>query len=181
MWVRRGSTDLMAGKVVFLHGLLSPIRVVDLTISPIECMWNVIDRCLFDLPQASIERAILEVWLNAYSRPSLGASPSARLFNYASERSCLHHPKWGLLPTDYSVNSSDTNLRNKINSFPPKIIWRYGIYPKLFDKMSDIEFHEGMPFDVEDITNAFVIIDDLMNEVGDDKRTFKLVHERKPS
>ncbi|GFX35344.1 uncharacterized protein TNCV_101511 [Trichonephila clavipes] len=40
---------------------------------------------------------------------------------------------------------------------------------------------EGMPFDVEDITNAFVIIDDLMNEVGDDKRTFKLVHERKPS
>ncbi|GFV11879.1 hypothetical protein TNCV_4538921, partial [Trichonephila clavipes] len=39
----------------------------------------------------------------------------------------------------------------------------------------------GMPFDVEDITNAFVIIDDLMNEVGDDKRTFKLVHERKPS
>ncbi|GFX41871.1 uncharacterized protein TNCV_389841 [Trichonephila clavipes] len=68
-----------------------------------------------------------------------------------------------------------------INSFPPKIIWCYGIYPKLFDKMSDIEFHEGMPFDVEDITNAFVIIDDLMNEVGDDKRTFKLVHERKPS
>ncbi|GFU53906.1 hypothetical protein TNCV_3056261 [Trichonephila clavipes] len=68
-----------------------------------------------------------------------------------------------------------------INSFPPKIIWRYGIYPKLFDKMSDIEFHEGMLFDVEDITNAFVIIDDLMNEVGDDKRTFKLVHERKPS
>ncbi|GFX56894.1 hypothetical protein TNCV_3566661 [Trichonephila clavipes] len=68
-----------------------------------------------------------------------------------------------------------------INSFPPKIIWRYGIYPKLFDKMSDIEFHEGMSFDVEDITNAFVIIDDLMNEVGDDKRTFKLVHQRKPS
>ncbi|GFU58988.1 hypothetical protein TNCV_4125721 [Trichonephila clavipes] len=52
---------------------------------------------------------------------------------------------------------------------------------ELFDKMSDIEFHEGMPFDVEDITNDFVIIDDLMNEVGDDKKTFKLVHERKPS
>ncbi|GFV06000.1 ATP-dependent DNA helicase [Trichonephila clavipes] len=32
MWVRRGSTSLMAGKVVFLRGLLSPIRVVDLTI-----------------------------------------------------------------------------------------------------------------------------------------------------
>ncbi|GFW02139.1 hypothetical protein TNCV_4854791 [Trichonephila clavipes] len=32
MWVRRGSTNLMAGKVVFLRGLLSPIRVVDLMI-----------------------------------------------------------------------------------------------------------------------------------------------------
>ncbi|GFX62008.1 hypothetical protein TNCV_276561 [Trichonephila clavipes] len=45
----------------------------------------------------------------------------------------------------------------------------------------DLNREDGMLFDVEDITNAFVIIDDLMNEVGDDKRTFKLVHERKPS
>ncbi|GFT52481.1 hypothetical protein TNCV_14621 [Trichonephila clavipes] len=30
MWVRRGSSNLMAGKVVFLRGLLNPIRVVDL-------------------------------------------------------------------------------------------------------------------------------------------------------
>ncbi|GFX31481.1 putative RNA-directed DNA polymerase from transposon BS [Trichonephila clavipes] len=82
---------------------------------------------------------------------------------------------------DWSPNARRILEIKLINSFPPKIIWRYGIYPKLFDKMSDIEFHEGMSFDVEDITNAFVIIDDLMNEVGDDKRTFKLVHERKPS
>ncbi|GFW28837.1 putative DD41D transposase [Trichonephila clavipes] len=42
--------------------------------------------------------------------------------------------------------------------------------------MSDIEFHEGMPFDVEDITNAFVIIDDLMNEriLLSDEAHFKL-------
>ncbi|GFV78466.1 uncharacterized protein TNCV_3477811 [Trichonephila clavipes] len=32
MWVRRGSTNLMVVKVVFLRGLLSPIRVVDLTL-----------------------------------------------------------------------------------------------------------------------------------------------------
>ncbi|GFW78354.1 hypothetical protein TNCV_1379041 [Trichonephila clavipes] len=32
MWVRLGSTDPMAGKVVFLRGLLSQIRVVDLTV-----------------------------------------------------------------------------------------------------------------------------------------------------
>ncbi|GFY33031.1 integrase catalytic domain-containing protein [Trichonephila clavipes] len=32
MWVRRGSTNLMAGKVVFLRGQWSPIRVVDLIV-----------------------------------------------------------------------------------------------------------------------------------------------------
>ncbi|GFT60769.1 uncharacterized protein TNCV_1911271 [Trichonephila clavipes] len=56
-----------------------------------------------------------------------------------------------------------------IKPFPPKIIWCYGIYQKLFEKMSDIEFHEGIPSSVENITNALIIIDDLMNEVGDDK------------
>ncbi|GFW41539.1 hypothetical protein TNCV_4034561 [Trichonephila clavipes] len=38
MWVRLGSTDLMAGKVVFLRGLLSPIRVVDLTCSQLASL-----------------------------------------------------------------------------------------------------------------------------------------------
>ncbi|GFT09035.1 uncharacterized protein TNCV_4105021 [Trichonephila clavipes] len=56
-----------------------------------------------------------------------------------------------------------------IKPFPPKIIWCYGIYQKLFEKMSDKEFHEGIPSGVENITNALIIIDDLMNEVGDDK------------
>ncbi|GFW02772.1 hypothetical protein TNCV_1162961 [Trichonephila clavipes] len=44
--------------------------------------------------------------------------------------------------------------------------------------MSDIEFHEGMLFDVEDITNAFVIIDDLMNE---ERKTTQLGKERNNS
>ncbi|GFY69225.1 uncharacterized protein TNIN_266201 [Trichonephila inaurata madagascariensis] len=57
-----------------------------------------------------------------------------------------------------------------IKPFPPKIIWCYGIYQKLFEKMSGIEFHEGIPSDVENITNALIIIDDLINEVGDDKK-----------
>ncbi|GFW19547.1 uncharacterized protein TNCV_1604391 [Trichonephila clavipes] len=99
---------------------------------------------------------------------------------------CVVNKRLSLHPTGrINVVASTSNRRileiKLINSFPPKIIWCYGIYPKLFDKMSDIEFHEGMPFDVEDITNAFVIIDDLMNEVGDDENTFKLVHERNPS
>ncbi|GFX70738.1 hypothetical protein TNCV_1032661 [Trichonephila clavipes] len=43
MWVRRGSTDLMAGKVVFLRGLLSPIRVVDLTVmNPWRILFEVV-------------------------------------------------------------------------------------------------------------------------------------------
>ncbi|GFT60763.1 uncharacterized protein TNCV_3286751 [Trichonephila clavipes] len=61
-----------------------------------------------------------------------------------------------------------------IKPFPPKIIWCYGIYQKLFEKMSDIEFHEGIPSSVENITNALIIIDDLMNEVGDDKKLSNL-------
>ncbi|GFT54295.1 hypothetical protein TNCV_2467911 [Trichonephila clavipes] len=41
MWVRRGSTNLMAGKVVFLRGLLSPIRVVDLTVmNPLRILFE---------------------------------------------------------------------------------------------------------------------------------------------
>ncbi|GFY01474.1 hypothetical protein TNCV_2606611 [Trichonephila clavipes] len=46
MWVRRGSTNLMAGKVVFLRGPLSPIRVVDLMraeISFISALTNKLD------------------------------------------------------------------------------------------------------------------------------------------
>ncbi|GFV49386.1 hypothetical protein TNCV_2198011 [Trichonephila clavipes] len=37
MWVRRGSTNLMAGKVVFLRGPLNPIRVVDLMSATETC------------------------------------------------------------------------------------------------------------------------------------------------
>ncbi|GFU98766.1 hypothetical protein TNCV_1214821 [Trichonephila clavipes] len=47
MWVRRGSTNLMAGKVVFLRGLLSPIRVVDLTVmNPLRIFFEVVRSAL---------------------------------------------------------------------------------------------------------------------------------------
>ncbi|GFY32560.1 uncharacterized protein TNCV_673151 [Trichonephila clavipes] len=43
MWVRPGSTDFMAGKVVFLRGLLSPIRVVDWTVmNPQRILFDVV-------------------------------------------------------------------------------------------------------------------------------------------
>ncbi|GFY01421.1 hypothetical protein TNCV_850291 [Trichonephila clavipes] len=59
--------------------------------------------------------------------------------------------------------------------------WKTRGHSSLIGVCTVIRAETGMPFDVEDITNAFVIIDDLMNEVGDDKKTFKLGHERKPS
>ncbi|GFV25314.1 hypothetical protein TNCV_285071, partial [Trichonephila clavipes] len=47
MWVRRGLTNLMAGKVVFLRGLLSPIRVVDLTVmNPLRILFEVVRSAL---------------------------------------------------------------------------------------------------------------------------------------
>ncbi|GFV25315.1 integrase catalytic domain-containing protein [Trichonephila clavipes] len=47
MWVRRGSTNLMAGKVVFLRGLLSPNRVVDLTVmNPLRILFEVVRSAL---------------------------------------------------------------------------------------------------------------------------------------
>ncbi|GFT69465.1 hypothetical protein TNCV_1297581 [Trichonephila clavipes] len=47
MWVRRGSTNLMAGMVVFLCGLLSPIRVVDLTVmNPLRILFEVVRSAL---------------------------------------------------------------------------------------------------------------------------------------
>ncbi|GFT05686.1 hypothetical protein TNCV_1045431 [Trichonephila clavipes] len=47
MWVRRGSTNLMAGKVVFLRGLFSPIRVVDLTVmNPLWILFEVVRSAL---------------------------------------------------------------------------------------------------------------------------------------
>ncbi|GFV27583.1 hypothetical protein TNCV_2294981 [Trichonephila clavipes] len=47
MWVRRGSPNLMAGKVVFLRGLLSPIKVVDLTVmNPLRILFEVVRSAL---------------------------------------------------------------------------------------------------------------------------------------
>ncbi|GFX54185.1 hypothetical protein TNCV_2338211 [Trichonephila clavipes] len=47
MWVRLGSTDLMAGKVVFLCGLSSPIRMLDLTVmNPWRILFEVVRSAL---------------------------------------------------------------------------------------------------------------------------------------
>lgn len=65
----------------------------------------------------------------------------------------------------------DTKL---IKPFPPKIIWCYGAYQKLFNEMPGIEFHDGLPADIHEIRDVLVIIDDLMSELANDKKLSSL-------
>ncbi|GFW36804.1 uncharacterized protein TNCV_4348451 [Trichonephila clavipes] len=48
---------------------------------------------------------------------------------------------------------------------PSKIIWCYGAYQTLFDEISNVEFIDGLPSDLSQISNALIIIDDLMSEL----------------
>lgn len=62
--------------------------------------------------------------------------------------------------------------REMINPPPDKVIWFYGIYQKLYDEMNDVTFIEGFPSNYMDYlgTNSLIILDDLMEECGADKR-----------
>jgi len=66
-----------------------------------------------------------------------------------------------------------------------KIIWCYGIYQEIFDKYSQIQFHEGLPdlniFDGKQKT--LLILDDLMSETDDrvTKLFTKISHHRNVS
>lgn len=59
---------------------------------------------------------------------------------------------------------------------PDKIVWFYGIYQNLYDEISDVTFIEGFPTNYEEYlgTNTLFIIDDLMCEVGGDRRLTNL-------
>ncbi|GFS70106.1 uncharacterized protein TNCV_2199501 [Trichonephila clavipes] len=60
----------------------------------------------------------------------------------------------------------DTKL---IKPIPSKIIWCYGAYQELFNEILDVEFHEGIPHDIENTRDVLIIIDDLMSELGDER------------
>lgn len=49
-------------------------------------------------------------------------------------------------------------------------MWCYGEHQTLFNEIEGVEFHDGLPTDINQISNALIIIDDLMNELGSDKR-----------
>lgn len=64
-------------------------------------------------------------------------------------------------------------FRNEMFNPPPdKVIWFYGIYQILFNEMDDVTFVEGLPTNFKEYLgdNSLIIIDDLMEEVGSDKR-----------
>lgn len=58
-----------------------------------------------------------------------------------------------------------------ISPAPEKILWCYGVWQKSFDRISDVEFHEGIPdlatFDGK--RRTLLVLDDLMHETKDDR------------
>ncbi|GBM90950.1 hypothetical protein AVEN_226667-1 [Araneus ventricosus] len=61
-----------------------------------------------------------------------------------------------------------------IHPFPPKIIWCYGAYQNLYKDMKTVEFHEGLPSNINTISNALIVIDDLMSELSNNDKLTKL-------
>ena len=61
------------------------------------------------------------------------------------------------------------NAKEMIEPAPQKVVWCYGIYQKFFNKLKNIEFHDGIPdlnmFNGEQRT--LLIINDLMQETDD--------------
>ncbi|GFX85997.1 uncharacterized protein TNCV_3719411 [Trichonephila clavipes] len=66
-------------------------------------------------------------------------------------------------------------IENKmIKPFPKKIIWCYGVYQALYEEMLNISFHEGIPSNLHQSSDALIVIDDLMGELGNDPQLTKL-------
>ncbi|GFY43798.1 uncharacterized protein TNIN_225411 [Trichonephila inaurata madagascariensis] len=61
-----------------------------------------------------------------------------------------------------------------IYPFPSNIIWCYGAYQALYREMRGIEFYEGLPPDINSLSNALIVIDDLMSELSGDSKLTKL-------
>jgi hypothetical protein len=77
------------------------------------------------------------------------------------------------------------NSATVISPPPARIIWCYGVYQSVFDGLTDVEFHEGIPslelFD--GVRDTLLVLDDLMSET--DKRVTdiftKISHHKKVS
>lgn len=61
-----------------------------------------------------------------------------------------------------------------IYPLPKAIVWCYGIYQKMYSGMSNVQFHEGLPTNLNQYSDALIVIDDLMSELGGDQTLTKL-------
>ena len=65
-----------------------------------------------------------------------------------------------------------------INPFPKNILWLYAADQPLYKGMKGVEFHRGIPDDIEDRFNPkeenLLIIDDLMTQCHSDERMTRL-------
>ncbi|GFX50043.1 uncharacterized protein TNCV_2375321 [Trichonephila clavipes] len=56
-------------------------------------------------------------------------------------------------------------IENKmIKPFPKNIIWCYGVYQALYEEMPNISFHEDIPSNLHQYSDALIVIDDLMGD-----------------
>ncbi|GFY50941.1 uncharacterized protein TNIN_438641 [Trichonephila inaurata madagascariensis] len=67
-------------------------------------------------------------------------------------------------------------IENKmIKPFLKKLVWCYGVYQTLYEEMTNISFHEGIPSNLHQYLDALIVIDDLMGELGIDSQLTKVL------
>lgn len=68
---------------------------------------------------------------------------------------------------------------------PSRVIYCFGAWQQAFEEMTNVDFIDGLPGELHEVRDALIIIDDLMNELSNDKRLASLFtrgsHHRKLS
>ena len=83
---------------------------------------------------------------------------------------CVVSGPTGCGKTEFTIRLLQ-NCKFVISPAPDKIIWCFGVWQKSFERINDVEFHEGIPdlstFDGKNRT--LLVLDDLMHETKDDR------------
>lgn len=83
---------------------------------------------------------------------------------------CVVSGPTGCGKTEFTIRLLQ-NCKSVISPAPDKIIWCFGVWQKSFERINDVEFHEGIPdlstFDGKNRT--LLVLDDLMHETKDDR------------
>ena len=88
---------------------------------------------------------------------------------------CLISGPSGCGKTEFTIRLIE-NASKTISPPPSQILWCYGVYQEAFNRLKDVEFHEGLPdlstFDAQQST--LLVLDDLMHESPKDDRVSKI-------